>query len=172
MSIRSGVKFGGTFLVDCYSRDGARKWSAEAPNMVVDEGLKHILDLAFTGGTAQISPWYIGLLASTTVLSSYQSSNLGKATEYSQANLVTWVEARSSQTLTNAANLATFSIDKDATTIEGAYLKSSNSKSAFGGHVFDRQGCDDYRRGLSEVQQFEKRVWRYHHVRRHVQRWC
>jgi len=135
MSIRSGVKFGGTFLVDCYSRDGARKWSAEAPNMVVDEGLKHILDLAFTGGTAQISPWYIGLLASTTVLSSYQSSNLGKATEYSQANLVTWVEARSSQTLTNAANLATFSIDKDATTIEGAYLKSSNSKSAFGGII-------------------------------------
>ena len=43
--------FGGVFHVDCYNREGGWKWSADAPNLVTNEGLQHILDTVFSGGT-------------------------------------------------------------------------------------------------------------------------
>ncbi len=133
--MKNGAKFGGVFFVECYDKTGNEKWRATAHNMVVNEGINYLLDLGFTGGSTQVGTWYVGLLASTVILSTYQSSNLGKATEYSEGTLPIWVESRTNQTLSNTGNLATFSIDKDGTTIEGAYLKSSNSKSAAGGII-------------------------------------
>jgi hypothetical protein len=74
----------------------------------------------------QINPWYVGLMASTAITSTYTSTDISEATEISDANRPAYVEARTAQTLSNTLNKSTFNINKDGTTVEGAFLISSN----------------------------------------------
>ena len=127
--MKSGAKFSGIFVVDCFDRDGNYKWGETASNIVTNQGIQTLLDVGFTGAT-YISPWYVGLMATTGILATHTMAahtGLTEATEYSEATRPIYVEVRSAQSLTNAAGKATFTIDKDATTIEGAFLTSSNT---------------------------------------------
>lgn len=121
------AKFHGSFSADCYDRHGQPKWHADCKkNVVTDTGIAHMLDAVFAGGT-QYDPWYVGLLASTEMLSTYRQGDISEATEYNEANRPAFVDARSAQTVTNSANKSTFSIVADGTTVEGAFICSSNS---------------------------------------------
>jgi hypothetical protein len=122
---KSGIRLGGTFYVDAYNKYGRYKWSVKAHNVVMKQGIQNLLDAGFSAGT-QVDPWYVGLLASTAVLTTYDLTDLQLATEFT-GDRPAYVETRSSETLTNAAAKSTFTCDKDATTVEGALLASSNS---------------------------------------------
>lgn len=123
---------GGVFFVESFDKYGRKKWEDKAYNKVVNVGLQHILDAVFTGGT-QVGTWYMGLLSDTAITSTKTLANISQATECSNATRPAYVEARTNQTLTNSANKSTFTINKDATTVEGAFLASSNDMNGTSG---------------------------------------
>ena len=122
-------KFGGVFYVDCYDRNGNFKWHNEGPNIVVDEGLQHILDVVFSG-TTPVDPWYVGLIGDTTTVAAEdtQDSHAGwtELTAYTDDRKA-WVEVRSSESMTNAASKASFTLNADSQTIGGAFLVGAAS---------------------------------------------
>ena len=122
---KAGARFGGTFFVEAYDKQGRLKWKDTAKNIVVKKGIQHILDGTFAGGT-QVNPWYTGLMATTDITDTYTSTDISEATECSDANRPAYVDARSSETVSNVAAKSTFNINADGTTIEGAFLISSN----------------------------------------------
>ena len=124
-----GVKLGGTFIATLHDKwTGEVKWSDTFDNLVVSTGLQHILDVALTGGT-QVSTWYVGLIGqgSSDISTGDRLSThaWAEATEYSESTRVAYVEARSGVSVTNSANKATFTIDADGTSVDGAFLASS-----------------------------------------------
>lgn len=124
----AAVKVGGVFEVECYDANGELKWGDVAKNLVVNGGLDHILDVVLHAAS-QVSTWYIGLKLAGTVkaadtLASHASWS--EATVYS-GNRVEYVEAAaSSQSVTNSANKASFSITASAT-VSGAFVCSATS---------------------------------------------
>ena len=97
-------------------------WEDEFCNLVVNEGLQHVLDTVFSGGTA-IDPWYLGLTddSPTPAAGDTMASHSGwvEETGYTGSRQE-WVEVRSGQTMTNAASVAVFPITGSAT-IGGAF---------------------------------------------------
>ncbi len=125
----------GVFEFHCVDKYGNFKWDAVAENLVTDTGIAHMMDLTFTGGGTQQGTWYIGLLADTDIKTTDIIGGISEATEYT-GNRPAWVEARSAKVLTNSGNLATFTFDKDGTTVDGGFLNSSNLKAAPNGILF------------------------------------
>ncbi len=136
MPLRSGVRLGGEFKFECFRPDGSLRWSETAHNLVVNDGLQHILDILFVSATTQIDPWYIGLIdgaasaASTPAATDTMASHSlwTEEDDYSQATRVVFTEARTAQSVDNVGNEATFSIDTDSQVIEGGFLTSDNTK--------------------------------------------
>ena len=126
------VKIGGVFTTEVI-RDGQSLGITEDHNIVVDEGLDHILSVIFNAGT-QVTTWYVGIFEGNyTPLSTDTAANITanstESTAYTEANRVTWTEAApSSQQITNSASKATFTINATKT-IYGAFLVSTNTKS-------------------------------------------
>ena len=125
--MESGFKVGGVFEVECFGPDGKLKWKDTAKNIVTNEGLDHILDVVLHGTTA-VSPWYVGLTDGTPTPAAGDTGAVhagwtevtaytGDRKEYVEA-------AASSQSVTNSANKASFSINATAT-IGGAFLFSA-----------------------------------------------
>jgi hypothetical protein len=127
--MKDGFKVGGIFDVTCYGADGSVKWQDKAKNLVTNQGLDHILDVVLHGTTA-VSPWYVGLKGTGTpaaadTLASHSTwtentAFTGDRQEYVEA-------ASSSQSVTNSASKASFSITSDSQTIAGAFLASAAS---------------------------------------------
>ena len=121
-------------------RDGRviDRWSDK--NLIVNEGLNHILGVEFNGVT-QIGTWYIGLFEAnyTPVAGLTAATVTASATEciaYSEATRVAYVEAAAAaQSITNSASKATFTINATKT-IYGAFLVSASAKSATTGTLF------------------------------------
>lgn len=55
------VRLGGVFHIECYDKDGNLKWKESTPNLVVNEGLKHLNDTFFSGAGYNAT-WYLGLV--------------------------------------------------------------------------------------------------------------
>ena len=122
----SSFKIGGVFTVDCYGPDGNLKWTDTAKNLVTNVGLNHILDVVLHGST-QVTIWYVGLKNTGTPAAADTSASHGTWTENTNytGNRQEYVEAAaSSQSVTNSANKASFSITADSQTISGAFLDS------------------------------------------------
>lgn len=121
----NAFRIGGIFEVDCFDKDGNKKWSDVAKNLVVNAGLNHILNVQFHG-TTQVNPWYVGLKltgspASVDTLATH--SGWTEATGYT-GNRKAYTEATaSSQSITNSASKASFAIGSTAT-IAGAFVTS------------------------------------------------
>lgn len=128
MIVKQGIKIGGMFDVKCYDKDGNLRWREFISNMVVDVGIENMLDVYFHGA-GQTSPLYIGLkdtgavVAGDTLAShggwSEQSNYSGTRKEYEEA-------AATGKSTTNSANLASFTINNDAT-IAGAFIATVTS---------------------------------------------
>lgn len=132
--MNSGLKMGGIFVAECYDKHGRLKWTNTAHNKVVTTGIQHILDNIFANHPV-VDPWYVGLLASTAITSTKTMLNISQATECSNATRPIFVDVRTAQTVTNSAGKSTFTINKDATTVEGAFLCSSNDMNGTSGHL-------------------------------------
>lgn len=128
----NSFKIGGTFEVQCYDVCGNLKWEDTAKNLVTNVGLNHILDVVLHGTTA-VSPWYVGLKNTGTPAAADTSASHSTWTENTNytGNRQEYVEAAaSSQSTTNSASKASFSITSDSQTIAGAFLDSAATGTA------------------------------------------
>lgn len=137
---QSKVLIGGYFGVEAYRAGEILYPFTWEKNIVVDEGLQHILDVVLHGTTA-VNPWYVGIfegnytpLASDT--GTTISSNATESNKYDELTRREYVEAAASSapvTTTNSANKATFTISATVT-IYGAFLHEAEEKTADAGY--------------------------------------
>lgn len=122
--VKNKVRLGGVFHFVARDKYGNLKWEDDAPNIVVNEGMQHMLDTEFSGGAA-IATWYVGLADDTPSFAAGDTlaSHAGwvEFTEYT-GDRKEWVEVRSSQTLTNSASVASFAITGAGGGVGGAFL--------------------------------------------------
>ena len=129
----------GYWQVTCRKADGSIRWQEEIHNLIVNAGLDYALDAALSGGT-QITTWYVGLTddSPTIAAGDTASSHAGwaEATGYSESVRQTWTDAGvSSQSVTNSASKASFSINA-SDTIGGAFLISDSTKGGTTGTLY------------------------------------
>lgn len=130
------LEVGGVFSLEHW-RDGELIGVDETPNLVVNEGLNHILNVIFHGGT-QVATWYLGLFEGNytpvaTVTAATITSAATESTAYDESTRQEYNEAAASgQSITNSANKATFTMNANKT-IYGAFLVSSSTKSGTSG---------------------------------------
>ncbi len=116
------LTFSGKFKVEAF-RDGKLLWVEEFPNIVVNEGIQYAMDSGIVPAA-----WYVGLMgnvtpSATTVLGDLTGSEI---TAYS-GNRPTWTKVRSSETLSNTASTADYTITSDSQVIYGAFVCSANT---------------------------------------------
>lgn len=107
------------------------------PNLVVNQGLNHILDVVFHGSTP-VSPWYLGLFEGNyTPVAGVTAATIASAatetTAYAETTRPAYDEdAAASQSITNSASRATFTFNATKT-IYGAFIISENTKGGTSG---------------------------------------
>lgn len=132
---RANVLVGGVFDYELMRlRKGRRelvdKWSSH--NLVVNEGLNHMLDVVLHNGT-QVTTWYVGVFEGnyTPVAGDTAATfptNATECTAYDEATRQAYNEAApSSQSITNSASKATFTFNASKT-IYGGFLSSVSTK--------------------------------------------
>lgn len=136
MATQGKIRLGGVFHVTCRRPNGSIRWEEEASNIVTNVGLNHILDVILHG-TSATSPWYVGLKNTGAVAAGDTAGSHSGWTEnqnYDEATRQEYEEAAaSSQSTTNSANKATFTIDTDSQSIYGAFLDSTSTKGGTAG---------------------------------------
>lgn len=123
--------FMGHWDVVCRDKDGVEKWRDTIENIVVNEGLNYILDAGLSAGTPDTS-WFVGLISATPTVAAGNTlaSHAGwtEVTAYDEVNRVAWVDGGvSSQSVSNAASVAVFTISADSTDVGGAFLAGVNT---------------------------------------------
>jgi hypothetical protein len=146
------LTFGGIFTITCVDKNGNIKWEERTPNLVVDEGLIHILDITFMGGT-QHTNFYIGLMGDDTTvtagdtMSSHQWTEVDKYTEGTRPE---FIEIISGKTVNNSgANIATFSIN-DSAIVGGAFITSDDTKLGTSGTLMAASGFSNGDKNVSD----------------------
>jgi hypothetical protein len=143
-SQRSGAKFKGIFQIECRDKNGNLKWIEDICNLVTNEGLDAILDIMLHGST-QITPWYCLLVESDTAPAAgmtYATPTFTESTAYDEATRPEYEEAAaSSQSITNSANKATFTINATKTMygaaiVGGGSAPNTKGNTAGGGTLF------------------------------------
>ena len=134
----------GVYVVQCHDADGNLKWEAEAPNLVVNGGLKDMNTQYFTG-SAYTAAWYLGLYGAgatnNPAAGDTMASHAGwtEVTAYSQATRPACTfgtpTTANPSVATNSASPATFSIN-GTTTVGGAFLTSNNTKGGTSGVLY------------------------------------
>ena len=121
-------KFSGVFTMECI-RDGKKIWEETFHNIVTNEGLDKILDSVLHNDAS--ATWYCCLIESDTSAAAgmtYAVPVYTESTAYDEATRPEYEEAAaSSQSITNSANKATFTIS-DTKTIYGASLVDHSVK--------------------------------------------
>lgn len=133
------IQIKGEYTFKAYNADGSLKWEDKFENLVVNNGLDHILDIVLKLNT-QATAWYVGLKAAGSVVAGDTMASHGGWTEitaYDEANRPQWVGgALSAQSVDNSGSPAAFTIDTNGTTIAGAFLVSTNNKGGSSGTLF------------------------------------
>jgi hypothetical protein len=111
----------------------------EADNLIVNQGLDHILGVEFTG-VSQISSWYLAPFTGNYVPVATDTAasipgNATEATAYSAVTRVPFAGVESGQQATNSASPAVF-VFTSILTIYGAFLSSASTKSSTSGILF------------------------------------
>ena len=111
----------------------------ESHNLIVNQGLDHILSVEFTG-VAQITQWYLAPFINNYVpvgtdTAASISSNSGETSTYSGSGRIPYVGVESTQQVTNAASPASFTFTAPET-LYGAFMISSSAFNATTGVLF------------------------------------
>ena len=128
----SEFKLSGFVQIDHFDEKGELKGHYEFPNGIVDVGLNDILDVFF-GGTANTSPWYIGIVdnaafsafANADTMSSH--AGWAESSAYTEGTRQEWAEgSAAARSITNAVTVD-FSINATVT-LKGIFVTSNNVK--------------------------------------------
>ena len=123
------IKFKAVWIFECYDKNGDLKWVDGFQNLVVTEGLNHILDVEFNG-TTQDTTWFLGLKnAGTVAAGDTLASHAGwtENTNYTGDRQPLVTIAAVAGAITNSASKASFSITVDTQTIAGGFLTTVNT---------------------------------------------
>lgn len=108
-------------------------WEDVFPNIVVTEGLQHILDILFVSATAQIDPFFVGLTDDSPTFAAPDTlaSHAGW-TEFDEytGNRQTYVDVRTALQVSNSASPASFPITGAGGGLGGAFLAAVATGSA------------------------------------------
>lgn len=131
----------GHYRVRCFDSNGVLKWEDGFDNIVVDEGLNHLLEVALANETAAVTTWYVGLLADAqSPAAGWTAASLTGGvifTDYSEGVLQTWVpESVAAKSVANSVTTADFSITGGAGTVGGAFLISTSAKATPAGTLY------------------------------------
>ena len=116
---------------ECFYPNGQLKWVEVIPNIVVDEGIDHSLDVIFLGGTAY-SSWYVALFNSdSTPAATWDYAGIGtdqtEFTDYDETARPTWNPGSiSNHTLTDQVSFTAST--GVSTTIYGSYVVNVSTK--------------------------------------------
>jgi hypothetical protein len=110
------------------------------PNIVTNEGILHILDVALDQGSANsafyIAPFSGNVTPAATWTAANFTSNSTEFTNYDETTRVAWTnDAAASNAIGNTTTPATFTIGTGGGTIRGAGLLSASAKSATTGKL-------------------------------------
>jgi hypothetical protein len=112
----------------------------DVENIVVNQGLNYLLGAAL-GAQSVVTAWYIGLFSNNyTILASDTaatiSANAGEVTQYTAGTRQQWTSVPpAAQSITNAANQASFTFN-GTLTVYGAFLISSSAINGTSGTLF------------------------------------
>lgn len=140
----NGSKFiRGHWGVKCTGPDGEIKWEDNFENIVVNQGLDYVLDVALDSGQiyGQLTSWYVGLASGSPVgnAADTMASHTGwdEFASYTEADRQRWFSGGvASQSVDNSASKADFSISVNGSTIGGAFLVSDNDKTGNSGTLY------------------------------------
>ena len=128
----ANVKAGGFFIIE-HIRNGKVIDTQISKNIVVDEGLTHILNVALSGG-AQDTTWFVGIFKNNHVpvagdiAATFAGAGVAGevSTEVDETTRPAWTEAGvSAKAITNSASPATFTANTTVS-VWGAFLISDN----------------------------------------------
>ena len=112
----------------------------EDANLVVNQGLNHILNVEFDAAT-QLTNWYLGIYKANytpvaTDTAANIASNSTESADYTSATRPVWTPAASTaQSITNSASQATFTFNASIT-VYGAFLISNSTINGTAGTLF------------------------------------
>lgn len=134
------------YTIECRDKNGNLKWTDKINNLVVDAGINDELDRYFKGSNYNAA-FYVGLTGgspnfqATDTMASH--SGWSEVTAYNETErpAIVWGSV-SNKSINNNDNPASFSINTDNTTIGGAFITTSNTKSGttgvlYGGGAFN-----------------------------------
>ena len=132
MDIKAKTGMDGVYHLE-HRRNGKVIHRENLNNLVVDQGLTHILDILFKSGT-QISAWYLGIFeANYTPAADDTAANIAarstESTAYTEATRQAFTAgAIAANAVDNTAARATFTINATKT-MYGVFLVSTSAKS-------------------------------------------
>ncbi len=136
-AVKERARLKGKFHVECFDKDGNLKWVENTENIVTNEGLDALLDIFFHAST-QITTWYCTLVESNTDPAAgmtYAVPSYTETTAYDEGTRPEYEEAAaSSQSITNSANKATFTINATKT-MYGASIVGGGTEASTKGNT-------------------------------------
>ena len=136
----SGLKMTNRYHFEAFDKDGNFKWEETVDNVVVNVGLDDLLD-KYLKGSAYTAAFYVLLTDGTPTVSAADTmaSHAGwvEVVAYSEATReVLTLGTVASQSVSNTASKASFSINADSTTIGGAGITTNSTKSGSTGTLY------------------------------------
>lgn len=114
---------------------GDLKWRVAWENLVVNQGLDHLLGVELAGTPAATTSWFLALLKTTPTVvagSTYQNfmgTANSEVTAYTSGTRLAWTAGTvSGQSVSNSGSPAVFTINANGTVIGGAALVSNSTK--------------------------------------------
>lgn len=118
---------------------GGTLWESGYENLVVNEGLNHILDVVLSGGTQDTS-WFIGLLdADAAPAANWTATQVAgdDFVAYDETDLQAFTDGGvSGQSVSNSASPATFTCSTNSSVVGGAFLIGTNAKGTPAGTLY------------------------------------
>jgi len=110
---------------ECRDKNGHLKWRESIHNLVTEEGRDYYLDVALSSAT-QITAWYVAIFESDhtpAAGNTYAVPGYTESEAYDEATRPAWTEAGvSSQSITNSASKASFTMNATKTIYGGALV--------------------------------------------------
>ena len=130
MRVSEKRKFGATFSFRAFDANGNLKWQDVAHNLVTEAGLNYMLEAAL-GDNVTENTFYAGLTDGDPTVdeSDTLSSNPGwnEVDAYAGDRKEWQAGSATSKQIDNSANLATFEINTDGTTVGGGFLTAAET---------------------------------------------